>query len=540
MKIEKILANISASLVAPKNLGQVIKAALEEIGHYLHLSRVYLMEIQSNENLIDNTHEWCAHGVSHRQGKLQGIPLSSLPHWMDPLKKNDNVVIPDIKKALGEKTGTSPFETPNMQALLMIPIWAHDQLFGFIGFENLTDPIHWKEEDIRFLRMIAQIFRRSIRAHHTEEELRKTRDQLEAVFTCIADPLNVIDRSYIVLMCNPARAELLHRRVEDIIGRKCYDVFHNNTAPCIACAVTDVFQTGKPSYRLRCRKKPNGTDSWSDVFAFPIRNSNGEIIQAVEFARDITQRKKAEDEIQKLYAALERKVEKRTKELRNIQEELLLKEKLALIGQLIGSVGHEFRSSLTILSGSLYLLKSRGDSDDIDELIDTLGEEIHKMSKFVEDLLDFSRTTSPNFQQVDLKALLHRLLRKIDISSQIDVSLDFPEEFPQAYVDQDHVEQIFHNLISNAVEAMPSGGNLTITGKQEKGKIALSFTDSGVGIPPINIRKIFTPLYTTKTKGTGLGLSIINMLIHKNKGKVTVESTPHQGTTFHITFNKPY
>lgn len=534
--MEKILADISASLVAPKNLDEVISTALEEIGRYLNLSRVYMMQVRLPENLFDNTHEWCSPGVVPRQSQLWGIPSGNLPKWMDPLRSNENIVIPEVKSGQFDTSFASPFEIPKPKALLIVPIWAHGQLYGFIGFENLSQPIHWKDEQILTLRMIAEIFRRSISAYHTEKELRKTRDQLEAVFNCIADPLNVLDLSYTVLMCNPARATILNMKVEDIIGRKCYEVFHNRATPCIACAVTDAFQTGQPSYRLRCRKNQDGSEVWSDVFAFPIYNDKREMIQAVEFARDITQRKAAEDEIRKLYASLEQEVEERTQELKSIQGELLLKEKLALIGQLIGSVGHEFRSSLTILSGTLYLLKNREESNNMDELVEALEEEVHKMSKFVEDLLDFSRTTSPSFQRVDLKRILERLVNKIMIPPDIRVVIDFPEPLAPAFVDADHAEQIFQNLISNASEAMPSGGTLTIKAQEQSGKIVLSFTDTGVGIPPINLRRIFTPLFTTKSKGTGLGLSIVNMLIHKNKGKVTVDSVPNQGTTFRLYF----
>ena len=535
--MEKILANISASLVAPKNINQVITSALEEIGKFMGLSRVYMMEASLPKKVLDITYEWCAPNIPSRWKQLWGIPLESLPQWMGPLKENKNIVISDAQNTTFQGV-KSPFESPQIQALLIIPIWANDQLYGFISLEDLSHPFNWRDEHIRSLRTIAEIFRRSMHAYQMEQELRKTRDQLEAVFTCIADPLNVVDRSFNVLLCNPARAAIFNSEVQDVVGRKCFEFFHHRHKPCVVCAVSDVFQTGKPSHRLCCRNKTDGSEAWSDVFAFPIYNDQGEVIQAVEFARDITQRKKAEDEIKRLYEALERKVEERTQELRNIQEEMILKEKLALIGQLIGSIGHEFRSSLTVLSGTIYVLKNRSSEESIDDFIEALNDEIHKMSKFVEDLLDFSRTIPPSFQQVDLQSLLQKIIQKISIPSKVHIFFDFPEDFPPAYVDPDHAEQIFYNFVSNAIEAMPIGGTLTISGSEEDSKVVLHFTDTGVGISPINLRKIFTPLFTTKSKGTGLGLSIINMLIRKNKGKIAVDSIPQKGTTFHIFLQK--
>ncbi|MEW6381345.1 MAG: ATP-binding protein [bacterium] len=534
--MKEILPSLLSSFVATQNLHLAITNALRKIGQYLALNRICLVAIGSNEDLLDIVHEWCSPGISSCRYQWQGTPVVSLPAWMDPLKKNQNIVFPELKGKSGPGT-LCPFGTSEIQALLIIPLWAHGQFAGFVIFEDLTSPRDWRMEDIQSLRLVAGIISQIKSAHQAEEELRKTKNQLEAVFSCIADPLNIQDRSLTILMCNPARATLYNVQPQDIIGRKCYEAFHNRAEPCLSCAIIDAFQTGKPAYRLRCRENTDQqAASWAEVFAFPIRNAEGEVIQAVEFSRDITQRKQAEDEIRKLYAELERKVEERTIELQKIQEEMVHKEKLAVIGQLIGSVGHEFRSSLTILSGVLYLLKNRDESEDIEEFVDTLEEEIHKMSRFVEDLLDLSRTSPPRFQQVDLEKILQKLLQKIDIPSDIQVVVDYPKSLPKAFVDPDHAEQIFHNIISNAIQAMPCGGRLKIQGSWEGARLVLSFTDTGVGISPINIRKIFTPLFTTKSKGTGLGLAIVNMLIKKNKGTVTVESVPNQGTTFTVAF----
>lgn len=642
--MEKILTSLLASFVAPQNLDQAIVNTLGEIGRHMALSRGYIMTVRPNEDVLDNTCEWCAPGISPRKDQLRGIPLDSLPEWMEPLKKNQNIIYskaassgcaqddylhqPTCQRNNGpeKKSDSSPcspsaFGASEIQALFITPMWADGRLCGFIGFEDMSGPRDWRREDIQSLQIVAKISslfangskdRRELRAsgcekkqvtsdqlsdgvggaqshlpciceekqvisdqlavisengenrrlqgrvtdpchssktdnsspaqnpqpatRNPEEDLRKTKNQLESVFNCIADPLNIQDRSLAILMCNPARASLYNMHVQDIIGKKCYEVFQNRTEPCLSCAVIDAFQTGRASYRLRYREGNELAASWAEIFAFPVRNEQGEVMQVVEFARDITQRKQAEDEIRKLYAELEQKVDERTKELQKIQEELVHKEKLAVIGQLIGSVGHEFRSSLTILSGILYLLNNRGDSENIEEFIDTLEEEIHKMSKFVEDLLDFSRTTAPAFQSVDLERVIQKLLQKIDVPSQIQVFIDCPKDLPNAYVDPDHAEQIFHNIISNAIQAMHTGGTLRIRGTREGSKIVLSFTDTGSGISPINIRKIFTPLFTTKAKGTGLGLSIVNMLIKKNKGAVRVESVPTQGTTFTLYF----
>jgi|GEM_PF-3008716 len=538
--MKEILPSLLSSLVAASdNFRPALAGTMRQIGQYLALNRIYVVALQPQEDSLGILHEWVAPGLSSsRHHKWwQTNSTSSLPEWMSPLRKNQHIVFPWVKGGAEQAAGIYPFGDLGIQAILIIPLWAFNRFFGFISFEDLTSPRDWRSEDIESLRLLAGIIGQIKFAQQTEEELRKTKNQLEAVFNCIADPLNIQDRSLTILMCNPARASLYNLQVQDIVGRKCYEAFQNRTEPCLSCAIIDAFQTGKPAYRLRYREgNEQRSASWAEVFAFPIRNAEGEVIQAVEFSRDITQRKQAEDEIRKLYAELERKVEERTGQLQKIQEEMVHKEKLAVIGQLIGSVGHEFRSSLTILSGILYLLKNRGENEDIEEFIDTLEEEIHKMSRFVEDLLDFSRTSPPHFQQVDLEKILQKLLQKINIPSNIQVIIDYPQELPKAFVDPDHAEQIFHNIISNAIQAMPSGGKLTIRGSCEGSKLMLSFTDTGVGISPINIRKIFTPLFTTKAKGTGLGLAIVNMLIKKNKGTVAVESVPNQGTTFTLSF----
>jgi signal transduction histidine kinase/HAMP domain-containing protein len=248
----------------------------------------------------------------------------------------------------------------------------------------------------------------------------------------------------------------------------------------------------------------------------------------------------------RLYAALRRtsaelesRVEERTRELRDAHEGLVRAERLALIGQLAGGVGHELRNPLGGIGNAVYYLRMRladGQDPKIQKHLGILDAEVRRANKIVTDLLDFSRIKEPSRAPAQLNAIVMDILARQREIPTIAVDCKLAEGLPPVLVDADQVGQVFLNLILNAVEAMPEGGTLTIQTEATTESVIARFTDSGVGITPENLEKIFQPLFTTKTKGIGLGLAVSRRLTEANGGTLTVASRPGQGATFTATF----
>lgn len=246
------------------------------------------------------------------------------------------------------------------------------------------------------------------------------------------------------------------------------------------------------------------------------------------------------EQVKRYAKELEQKVEERTQELREAQEELVRKEKLAILGQLAGGVGHELRNPLGVLKNSIYYLKLRlQDTDEkVQRHLSIMEREIGLANKITTDLLDFSRIKAPATVATDLNDLIQEILAQYLVDGHIVVRTAL-NQLPSVMIDKDQIRQVFLNLIMNAVQAMPEGGELTIVTDVDPDCVVASFADTGCGIPEENLGKIFQPLFTTKAKGLGLGLAVSRNLLEANKGRITVNSQVGQGTTFTVRFPMP-
>ena len=252
--------------------------------------------------------------------------------------------------------------------------------------------------------------------------------------------------------------------------------------------------------------------------------------------QDITERKRSEDELKKYSERLEEMVRERTRELQDAQEQLIRKEKLSVLGQLAGGVGHELRNPLGVISNAVYYLKMvLPDADEnIKEYLETISLEVERSSKIISVLLDFSRVKSMDKEKITITDLVSRALEKQPAPEDIEVVIDIPSDIPPVYVDALQIGQVFGNLVTNACQAMPEGGNLTIEAKVKQKAAHVSITDTGCGIPEDNLEKLFEPLFTTKARGIGLGLAVSKNLTEANGGSIEVKSDEGRGSTFTV------
>jgi signal transduction histidine kinase len=298
------------------------------------------------------------------------------------------------------------------------------------------------------------------------------------------------------------------------------------------------------SERADSDSRVDGLNMGADGYiARPI--ANRELLARVEAMLRI---KAAEQTLKKYSEALEQMVAERTRELREAQEQLVRKEKLAVLGQMAGSVGHELRNPLAVIKGAVYYLKLvQPDADDkVKEYLDRIESETHNADKIISDLLDFSRIKSVDMEPVAVSDLVLRALERFPAPENVRVKLNLPENLPKIYVDLRQMIQVLGNLMVNACQAMistPLRGQassttalvetkLTISAALEGDTMKIVVQDTGVGISSENMNKLFEPLFTTKAKGIGLGLAVSKKLTEANGGRIEVESEPDKGSTF--------
>jgi len=238
------------------------------------------------------------------------------------------------------------------------------------------------------------------------------------------------------------------------------------------------------------------------------------------------------------YEQLEEEVEKRTRDLEQVQDKLIRSERLAAVGELASGVGHELRNPLNVMRNCAYLLNmtlvDKADEEELNTL-KLLDKQIDISNRIVTDLLDFTRIKPPQRSKVDLNNLIKESLSWVTVPETAKVSMDLAGVLPQVTTDGEQMGRVFANIIANAFQAMNGkGGELRISSGAENGYAWAKFEDNGCGIPEENLERIFEPLFTTKPKGIGLGLAITRRLVEQNRSNIEVNSQPKKGTAFTI------
>jgi len=224
------------------------------------------------------------------------------------------------------------------------------------------------------------------------------------------------------------------------------------------------------------------------------------------------------------------------RKLETMREEIRRSERLSAIGQLATMVGHDLRNPLTSIQNAAYFLKMKlgGSTDEkVKKMFGIINNEVGYANKIVNDLLDFSTVKKPEFTKVNLVSLIKDALAQLDVPENVNIVTKFSES-PIIEADPDQLRRIFLNIALNGVQAIPNGGELTVSTRNVDDFVEVAFIDTGVGIPEENMSKIFTPLFTTKSKGVGLGLCICNNLVEGHGGKIDVISKVGVGSTFTI------
>jgi len=248
------------------------------------------------------------------------------------------------------------------------------------------------------------------------------------------------------------------------------------------------------------------------------------------------EQKRSEQSLMQLNTDLEHVVEEHTKSLKDAQEKIVLQEKFAVIGKLAGSVAHELRNPLGVITNSIHFLNMKFPAFDerLEKHLKIIQEQSDKANKIITDLLDFGRTKPYEKHMVDVKSLIQETLDEAPKVDTIEIITKFDPDLPEILLDPEKMQQAFQNIIINAQQAMPDGGLLEISAVMHDAIIEIAFKDTGEGISSENLTRLFEPLFSTKVKGFGLGLVITKEIVEHHEGTIEVKSEIGVGSTFTI------
>jgi len=377
---------------------------------------------------------------------------------------------------------------------------------------------------------------RSLRAHsertHARKALHESENLYRAIFENTGTAMIIIEEDTSISLVNLEFENLFGYSKDEVVGKKSWTEL----------IIEEDLEKALFQHSLR-RINPEQALRSYEVRARDKKNSIKEILLHVDIIKgtkrsvasftDITERKMAEQKIRRYSAQLEELVQDRTRQLGD-------KERLAAVGETAVMIGHDLRNPLQAIVTTIYLAKAKLECLSLAEwmnlnglgLMDdlaTLEKQSEYMNKIVSDLQDYARPLSPDLRELSLSSFVKDVLAGVRIPQNVEVQRCIEERLTWA-VDPILMDRVLTNLFTNAVQAMPDGGRLIISATKTQDKIVLAIRDTGVGISPEIMPKIFQPLVTTKAKGMGMGLVVCKRLLEAQGAEIKIESKPGSGT----------
>jgi two-component system, NtrC family, sensor kinase len=373
-----------------------------------------------------------------------------------------------------------------------------------------------------------------------ETEISLATSFASAMLEASPDNVMVIDQDFRIIKCNSFPLTKGNQGREGAIGRYCFEVLHDTLSPCAGsertCPVQETFKTRRPARSVHEITVDSGETRICHVTSYPLFNQLGEIVQVVEVVRDISEE-------------LRTRVERRAKAIQEDLTRVVQEDRLASLGRLVASVCHEINNPISsiVTFNKLVLAHIRDGTlppeglAGFNRYLELSVKEAMRCGEIVKNLLSFARQKSIEPNEIDLVEMVNTILLLAAhqlTMAQVETAVQLPDPPFTAWGDYALIQQCMMNLIFNAMESMASGGRMTIAGGRnpQDQKVWISISDTGQGIPPDELTRIFDPFYSTKLdgKGVGLGLSMAYGIIREHNGTIEVRSEPGKGTEFKI------
>jgi len=371
-----------------------------------------------------------------------------------------------------------------------------------------------------------------------EDELRKHTEHLEELVLERAKELHESEARYRAVV--ESQTELVVRLQPDwtftfvndaycrFVGKKREELIGADAAQFVleedvqkAKSVHSTFSLENPVVSYQERDLAAGGEiRWTEWTDRGIFDEQGNLVEIQSVARDITERRQMEQALRKA-------------------------ERFSAIGEAAAMVGHDLRNPLQVIVNRLYLAKRAVESLSspysevaeklgLEELFAELGYQTSYMNKIVSNLQDYAMPITPEPVSTNISRLLDETFSTIQVPANVEVSTEIDKDFPELMMDRELMRRALANLITNAIQAMPDGGQLTVRASKTKDDVLISIRDTGEGMSEENLDRLFDPLFTTKAKGTGLGLPVSKRLVEANNGTITIESQLGKGSTFTV------
>lgn len=537
LELERIGSTVASRFLQGMDFGKSVEDSLVEIAGYTNADQACMCVLQDGASTGGVVLEWHSPAVSGSSAQgLEDLCRAQLPWWASRIKQGP-INVADVKHLeIRADAEREFFERRGIRAVLAYPLRMDKRLLGYIVCMKSVKKA-WTEEEALLLSVCSQTLSFALERRRTEQELAESAAKYRNLVENTNDVIFTLDEAGRFTYVSPSVKAATGYTPEEMIGDSFAHYAHGDDLPIIVENLQKLRLGITEPHEFRIIDKEYMVH-YVRAFSRPIFK-DGEFAGVTSIAADITGRKLMEKRLVEYSADLESMVAERTRELTQAQERLVRNEKLAAIGELAGGISHELRTPLASIRFSIEFLRQKlGESADAKTLkhLDMLHKQIDACDRSLNDLLDFARPKQASRSHIRLEPVVRQIMDSVIVPANVEIRFDLDPEAPEVHVDVNHLEQIVRNLVTNAAQAMPDGGALSLRTILSDGFLGLEISDTGTGIPPENLDKIFEPLYTTKPRGIGLGLCVVKDLIERQEGRLRVSSIPGKGTTFTVEF----
>ncbi len=369
--------------------------------------------------------------------------------------------------------------------------------FIISAFQDVTRQLKEKEKELERLRRLA------------EQRAENVENATENILQCVTSGVITFDGECRATSANRAAEEMVGQGIAS--GKHCDEIFGNGE---ICRAIRSTVEKREPLSRLEAAFERKGERIWLGFNTALLTDQQGRDQGVILSFSDLT-------------------------EVKRLQEQMEMKERLTALGEMSAGIAHELRNPMAVISGYLNLL-SKKQTGANREIIGSIAAEINGMNRIIADLLTFARPTALNRTAVNLKEMIEGCVAALLQPKNHDAGISNVLELDsvETTADEGLMRQAITNLIQNAAEAMSGGGTMTLKLHGAGRGAVVVIRDTGVGISRDEIKKIFLPFFTTKDEGVGMGLALAHKIITAHGGRIYVESEPGKGTTFTVTLPK--
>ncbi len=529
---EKLISDISRRFIhlsAAKKIDRAILEALQKIGNHTGADRCYVGELSLEEGRVGETHEWCRRGIEPQTDNMIGLPLEKLPWFIRKFKEDGHILVPKVDEMPDAATSEKEiWKSRGLASVVRVSMTYGGKLRGFVGLDS-SRPRNWSHEEVAILERVAELFYNTLERQWYQDRLAAEKERLAVTLQSIGDGVISTDVNGRVLTINPVGESLTgwlqqdaaDQPIDQVLVMRDEDTRERLPNP-ISAVIEGQTTTAVPTQCILASRR--GEERLIAISVAPISDLDGRIIGAVLVIRDITDK-------------------------RRMQEEMLKVEKLESIGVLAGGIAHDFNNILTAVIGNISLTKQYGGSNgQLHKKLDDIEKAAFRARDLTQQLLTFSKGGAPVKKVLLLDRIFYDAAMFALGGSNVGLEFKAADALWPVEADEGQIGQVVNNLVLNAIYAMPNGGvldasmeNVQLSSEDHlplpAGRyVKIAFQDHGTGIPKENLGRIFDPFFTTKETGSGLGLATSYAIVEKHGGYITADSIQGRGTLFTLYF----